>query len=563
MRLGPRKNFDRDDTHMSIIRRIARWACNLKLSDVPQRVIDICRTQMLSVLASIYAGSLSAPGKAVMRAVRSYSEPGPCTCFALEEKTSPLWALLHNTSLSMALDYDDYMFLGHTGHSAVLVPLTLGELFNTGATEVLKAQIVANEIGGRLGASVVLGPHNGQMWTYIHSVCAAIASCLILGLDDEKTANAMGIALSEPPYPLLPGFISNESKTVCASLPVISGVMSALIASGGLRGPVEILECGGGFWEKFSYVPLPQMMTGLGNSWVTDTLAVKSHPGCAYTTACVEAALGLLAEIQEKTGRKLFPSEIEEIQVKAGLLTLLMDDTSRKYATFEDLTPPAINFSVGKSVALALVCGELSGLQFEEGFIDKNREEILKTAARVRLVNDPNITLNFIREIDNGIEISRILPHLRKARIRNLASLAREHLSSGRSSGLLTIKNAIPRSLNQNWWFILQLVASFLFGKAGNYELNSDRLRNLKFPFGSEVVFRLRDGSSYSNRVLTPSGAPGSIKGRKDVTEAKFLKESRVFLDEEKARAVLRAIQKLESMKVVDFIAIASARDAR
>lgn len=458
----------------------------------------------------------------------------------------------------MALDYDDYMFLGHTGHSAVLASLALGEHFDKAGDEVLRAQVVANEIGGRLGASVVLGPHNGQMWTYIHSACAAIASCVILGLDVEKTANAMGIALSEPVYPLFPGFISNESKTVCASFPVTTGVMSAFLASGGLRGPVEILECAGGFWEKFSYIPLPQMMSGLGNSWVTDTLAVKPYPGCAYTTACVEAALGLLDEIQERASRKILPSEIEDIEVRAGLLTLIMDDTSRKYGTFDDLTPPAINFSVGKSLALALISGELAGMHFEERFIEKNREEILKVAARVRLIHDPDLTLAFLREIDKGIEIRRILPHLRKAKIRGLAQIPRDHFSPGRSSGLLKLKPRKPRTLSSDFKFILQLLASFLFGKAEDYRLPDEGLQNLEFPFGSEVVFRLRNGSSFSRRVLIPSGAPGSPKTAEEVAEEKFLRESRGFLGEEEAGEVLSAIRRFESMKVADFIAILS-----
>ncbi len=543
---------------MSIIGEMAKWACDLSLSDVPPRVVEACRAQILSVLGSIFAGSRSSAGKALARAVSIRSEKGKCSCFGLDERKSLLSALLHNTSLSMALDYDDYMFLGHTGHSAVLVPLALGEFLESRGEEALKAQVVANEIGGRLGASVVLGPHNGQMWTYIHSMSAAAAGSVLLGLDAEKTAHAMGIALSEPPFPLYPGFIACESKTLCASIPALTGVISAFLASEGLRGPVDIIECGGGFWENFSYVPLPVMMSGLGKAWVSDTIAIKPYPGCAYITACVEAALSLLEEIKNRRGRELICADIEEIEVRAGLLTLMMEQASKKYGSFKDLTPPSINFSAAKSIAIALLSGDLSGFQFDDRFIEENRDEILKIAAKVNLIHDPELTLKFIREIDTNLGIKKILPHVKKSKAKGLVKLAKEHLSSRAPSSK---KRLIPRASRISFegiGYIFSLALSFLFGKLKDYELPGEGLRNLRFPFGAELVLRLSDGFCFSRKFYYPKGAPGSGISRWDVAEEKFLKESYGILGEKSAKEVLRAVRRLEEMSVKEFNSIAN-----
>ena len=57
-----------------------------------------------------------------MRASRAWQQPGRSTIVPTGETTSPHAAVYANAALSMAYDYDDYLFLGHTGHSAVCPP---------------------------------------------------------------------------------------------------------------------------------------------------------------------------------------------------------------------------------------------------------------------------------------------------------------------------------------------------------------------------------------------------------------------------------------------------------
>src|SRR6185436_7415592 len=96
-------------------------------------------------------GSLIPPGERV----RLHT-----ACSAKGERVPLHTACYVNAAASIAFDYDDYLFAGHTGHSAVLGALAFGEAAGAAGADVITAQVVANEVGGRLGAALLLGPHN-------------------------------------------------------------------------------------------------------------------------------------------------------------------------------------------------------------------------------------------------------------------------------------------------------------------------------------------------------------------------------------------------------------------
>ena len=76
----------------------------------------------------------------------------------------PVGEVYRSAAASIAHDWDDYLFMGHTGHSAV----PAAAAFAADHERVLLAQVAANEAAGRLGAALFLGPHNGQFWASIH-----------------------------------------------------------------------------------------------------------------------------------------------------------------------------------------------------------------------------------------------------------------------------------------------------------------------------------------------------------------------------------------------------------
>ncbi|HSA22909.1 MAG TPA: MmgE/PrpD family protein, partial [Myxococcota bacterium] len=275
------------------LERIASWTSGLRYEDIPPRVVAKAKLQLLSMLAAVFAGSTTRAARAVRQVALSSRAAGRATALPFADRCSPTVATVANAAASMALDYDDYLFLAHTGHSAVLASLAQAEERGLSGRELLRAQIIANEVGGRLGASVIFGPQNGQLWTHVHALGAAAAGAALLGLDARATAHAMAISLYQPPMAMWPGFMGPDSKLLSAALPARDGLMAAALASWELTGPLDILDHPLGFGSRFAHQFLPQMLTGFGASWVTDTLSFKLIPGCAYVDASIEALLEL------------------------------------------------------------------------------------------------------------------------------------------------------------------------------------------------------------------------------------------------------------------------------
>ena len=122
---------------------------------------------------------------------------GRSTVFVTGKSYAPAEAALANAAYSMAQDFDDIIWMGHTGHSAVFASLAVAEHEEKSTRDLLTAVVAANEIAGRIGGSCFFGPLNGQMWTFIHLVGAAAATAKLLQLSPAQTTHSLAIALAQ------------------------------------------------------------------------------------------------------------------------------------------------------------------------------------------------------------------------------------------------------------------------------------------------------------------------------------------------------------------------------
>ena len=110
---------------MSRVADIAAWAATLNIGDIPADVLSRCRDQRRSVLASMAASTRDAAARRVLSAVEGWAHDGPAVLVGTGRRVSAEDAIYAGAAMSMALDFDDYVCFGHTGHSGVLVPLAL------------------------------------------------------------------------------------------------------------------------------------------------------------------------------------------------------------------------------------------------------------------------------------------------------------------------------------------------------------------------------------------------------------------------------------------------------
>lgn len=494
-----------------IMDEIAEWIETVKYESIPQSVIDRAKAQILNTISASFAGLFAKGTDALLRTAKKvFSQDGRATIFATGEKSSPFYALFVNSSLSMSFDYDDYLFLGHTGHSSVFTPLALGEELKASGKEILTSMVIANELAGRLGATVVLGPHNGQLWSFIHSLGSASSAARLLKLKREQIKNAIGIAFYQPNFPLYPGFMGPDSKMLTASIPAVQGLLSAFLAERGFTGAHSIFEHTRGFFNFFSFEPLYFMFEGLGESWVTETIAYKIYPGCAYIDTTMDALFKALSQIENVRGRRVNPHEIDEIIVEASLLTVGMDTISREFLNPEKIEAININFSIPYNVATGIIAHELTPAQLREEWLLKNAEQIRELAGKVKLIHKPEMTLKVIKPfIESGLTSKAIM----ELGIGKLISVRKKFLGYVGRNTELKLFEILP--------FLLPLTKSLLRRKRGTLT----RISEIKLAFPARVTLRLQDGSEFYSTQEYPLGSSMDREQLKRV-EKKFFDES-------------------------------------
>lgn len=516
--------------------QIADWAYSLKYDDIPSEVKSLCRHQTASVLAACF-GADHLPATEKYRRILSNVCGGKTKAAPFFDSANPAAACGITAALSAALDFDDYLFMGHTGHSAVSVPLVLGTHLRSGIQEAMIAQVVANELGGRLGASVVLGPHNGQLWTFIHAGAASLATSRLLGLGPKRAANALALAFAAPPFPSFSSLMGPDSKLSLISEPTMAGVRAAFLAKEGITGPIEILDEDKGFFGGFCFAPARFFLEGFGQSWVTQSIAIKPYPGCAYVDSVVDSMLDIMEEFKIERGRKLMPKDVSDIHIEATLLTTQMETLGRAYGHAGELPPTFnLNFRVPQTVAITIIAGCLTSAEFALEFLASNKKAILQLTSRIRLFHNWKMTLAVVRALSDGLEPFSILSHLSLREIYNALKEAKRKQS-----------HELPFTLSD-------LPAIFKVVKLEDIRNLRDKMNRsgmmaevdfgrLKMPFAAKITLKTTDGKRYEADREFPDGTPGG-KSRELVASEKFLQEASIHMGKERAKNALSGIQK-------------------
>src|SRR2546421_596323 len=116
---------------------LAEWSSSLEASDIPEGTARRAGWQWASVVGAVFAGADHPHSQALGAVARRSGGDGPATLLPDLEPTSVEAAVWANAARSVLLDFDDYLFAGHTGHSAVLVSLALGEQIGSSGADLL------------------------------------------------------------------------------------------------------------------------------------------------------------------------------------------------------------------------------------------------------------------------------------------------------------------------------------------------------------------------------------------------------------------------------------------
>jgi 2-methylcitrate dehydratase len=281
-------NGPMDDT----TRKIVQYVHGFKESDMTPSALKAANRTMIDSVAALVAGFEEEAARAAAR-VSQWSPAGElkCTVLGYGISTTPELAAFANGTLVRCTDFNDN---GPGGHTSDLIPaaLAIGEALHSTGSEVLQAIVIGYEISG--------APAGGE------AVRAAMVAGRLMKLDEDRLANAVGIALI--PHVALNKGVGALSmwKGVRSAEATKCGVWSALLARAGMTGPPQPFEGRGSLWEDNGgnpgrpfTLPLNPQMLGIETTWA------KRFPSDAQTQGVLKLVPDLLAWTK--------PDEIESI----------------------------------------------------------------------------------------------------------------------------------------------------------------------------------------------------------------------------------------------------------
>lgn len=257
--------------------------------DIPPATLDMAGLCILDWFG-LAIGGAEEPATRLIREVALSEGAAPvASAVGAGQRFSARQAALVNGVAGHALDYDDVNLAMHVHPTAVILPglSALAEAEGLSGRAVIEAFVAGYEAAGMIG-TLISASHYARGFHAtgtIGAFGAAAACAYLLGLDEETTARAYGLAGSQAAG--LKAQFGTMAKPLHAGRAAEAGVMAALWARAGVSARTDILEHPRGFAATQS----DGLPTG-GLGWVgyaLDNNLFKHHAACFGTHGTLEA----------------------------------------------------------------------------------------------------------------------------------------------------------------------------------------------------------------------------------------------------------------------------------
>ena len=370
---------------MTAVQQLARFVADAKWSSISPASQEALKKRVLDALGCAYGALDAAP----LRAIREHTEDfGGSLLSSLfgGGRTSPDRAAFHNGAAVRYLDYNDaFLGRGEACHpSDNLAPvLAAAEYAGASGADLLAALAVAYQVQIRLSQ---VAPVRGR--GFDHSTqgtyAAAAGVAKVLGLDAERTANA--IAISGTAFNALrvtrTGALSNWKGLAYPNV-AFGAVHAGFLARRGVTGPMEVFEGSKGFME--SIAGRFELDWSKEDLEAVQTTIIKRYNAEGHSQSTLEAIFelrqaGLRAEEIERIDLHVFDVSYEIIGPGAG--------DKKKVRTKEEA-----DHSLPYLVAAAMIDGEMTPAQYADERV--NRKDVQALLQRVEVLEDPRLSAAF------------------------------------------------------------------------------------------------------------------------------------------------------------------------
>lgn len=262
---------------------------------------------------TLAASTLSPPGgHELVQFVREGRGKQESTLIGFGVKAPSWMAALVNSTMAHFLDYDDIHEKAkvHAGSAIVAPSFAVAERAGeVDGKKFITAVVLGMDIAFRMSLAVPLRVRGFDRTSVYGLFGAAAAAGRILGLDEGRLQNALGIAYSQAAGNAQAAVEASLTKRLQIGFAGHAGVLSALLAETGITGATNSLEGEFGFFRVYCGGDYdPAVLTDqLGQRFEAANLSFKPYPCGRGTHASIDATLQMARE------HDIQPEDVESV----------------------------------------------------------------------------------------------------------------------------------------------------------------------------------------------------------------------------------------------------------
>ena len=386
----------------TIAKKIAKTAVSLKYENLPPEAIEHAKMLTLDVLASMVGTRNIITSQIARETAEELGGPEEGTIVGSNKKVA-----LPNAAFANAIQCYGYDFVddhnesnAHPSPATYPVSFALAENLKKTGKEFIEAVAIGNEVVCRMGTAYL-----GDMYYqgfHPTSTCgtmgAAVAASKLMGLDEEQTVYAQGIAGSMVAGLMAWNSEGSFTKRLQAGHPALNSIIAARMAKKGFNGPSDIFEGKDGLLHAYSYLDhydSKYLTEALGKEWIFATSSIKVYPCCRYSGGHLDACLDIVAKYHPDA------EQIEKIEIRSSKYTMRLLAEKRKWHPVNIVD---LQFSMPFQAAIAFKNGQVTVDEFDVKYIDD--ELIKRLIANTTVIEDPVFEERYPEHYSSAVKIT-------------------------------------------------------------------------------------------------------------------------------------------------------------
>lgn len=384
-------------------RLIARYGVASRFDALPAPVVHEAKRALVNWAGCAIGASAHPTVEIAWKALRPFAGAAQATLLGRSERTDILHAALINGISSHVLDFDDTHpdTLVHPSGPVASAVLALAELRGASGRELINAFVTGVEVECRI-ARAVLPAHYDIGWHITATAGvfgAAAASARLLGLDEERTVCALGLAATQAAG--IREMFGSMAKSLHPGRAAQNGLAAALMAEAGFTSAESAIEGKRGFAHVLSTtVDLHQCVDALGERY--DLLGNTYKPfACGLV---IHPAIDACIYFRNEKGVRA--ADVARIDLTVHPMTLELTGKKTPRTGLE------AKFSVFHSAAVALIDGAGGEAQYADARV--NAADVVALRGKVHATADTAMALDAIHAVitlTNGAQHEMSIAH--------------------------------------------------------------------------------------------------------------------------------------------------------